>query len=188
MYFSESQFKPPLKNSWGCQMIRPFSAGLMSSPHFRPMFGHGFQRHFEATTQQPTSLNPQIPPELRWKRWWKPSILRPLEVSERPLRRGSKFLGFNANALHEWGILQRKHTTDIVGLWMMRQISLSQMFWWLKDCGSQSSRWLGWMYTDMHTCKTCTGTHVSQPYHHINININTNINIYIKRTIVIAIV
>lgn len=101
---------------------------------------------------------------------------------------GPSFLGFNANALHEWGILQRKHTTDIVGLWMMRQISLSQMFWWLKDCGSQSSRWLGWMYTDMHRCKTCTGTHVSQPYHHINININTNINIYIKRNIIISIV
>lgn len=44
-------------------MIRPFSAGLMSSPHFRPMFGR-FQRHFEATTQQPTSLNPQIPLEV----------------------------------------------------------------------------------------------------------------------------
>lgn len=42
-------------------MIRPFSAGLMSSPQFRPMFGHGFQGHFEATTRQPTSLNPQIP-------------------------------------------------------------------------------------------------------------------------------
>lgn len=70
--------------------------------------------------------------ELRWKRWWKPSILRPLEVSERPLRRGSKFLGFNTDALLEWGILQRKHTKDMVGLLMMRQISLSQMFWWLK--------------------------------------------------------
>lgn len=141
--------------------------------------------------KQPTSLNPQIPLELRWKRWWKPSILRPLEVSERPLRRDPpSFWGKNTNALHEWGILQRKHTTDIVGLWMMRQISLSQMFWSLKDCGSQSSRWLGWMYTDMHTCKTCTGTHVSQPYHHINININTNtnINIYIKRNIIISIV
>ena len=127
MYFSESQFKPPLKNSWGCQMIRPFSAGLMSSPHFRPMFGHGFQRHFEATNLfEPTDPTwggrdgGNLPFSDHWKcqrgRWGG----------------GSKFLGFNTNALHEWGILQRKHTKDIVGLLMMRQISLSQMFWWLK--------------------------------------------------------
>lgn len=177
--FSKSQFKPPLKNSWGCQMIRPFSAGLMSSPHFRPIFGHGFQRHFEAATQQPTSLNPQIPLELRWKRWWKPSILRPLEVSGRPLRRrwiceGVQIFGLTPMVYMNEAFCKGSTQKTWLGCWRWARFRFRRCFDGLKIVAVSHRDGLD------GCTQTCTHARHAQECTFLNLIIIWNININTK--------